>query len=162
MKKSSCLLAACLYSTSEAFAPTRISNCKNVLVKMCPGGWGIGTPLDFQDEEYSNSKTVRRKRRKQASSADDVAYGAEAAERAANKYALEDSVSFTKRIQSEKENLQSQKKKDLLKIAKIAGLGDRLKPKVNNEQGGKYGKFEDDVDDFYTEDDGDNLDVRVY
>eukprot|EP00553_Chaetoceros_curvisetus_P001830 CAMPEP_0204618450 /NCGR_PEP_ID=MMETSP0717-20131115/5089_1 /ASSEMBLY_ACC=CAM_ASM_000666 /TAXON_ID=230516 /ORGANISM="Chaetoceros curvisetus" /LENGTH=135 /DNA_ID=CAMNT_0051632183 /DNA_START=206 /DNA_END=613 /DNA_ORIENTATION=- len=131
-----------------------------------PGGWGIGTPIDMQDEEFSNGRNLKRRRRKagngsssSSSSIDDVAYGADAAERAANKYALEDAVSFTQRIQSEKDNLQMQKKNDLLAIAKMAGLGDRLKPKANSEDDdGKYGKFEDGA--FGDEDD--NLDVRVY
>jgi hypothetical protein len=51
-------------------------------------------------------------------------------------------------------------RQDLLEIAKIAGLGDRLKPKVNQSQGGDYGKFADD-DAFDNDDDDDSLDVRV-
>lgn len=133
-----------------------------------PGGWGIGTPIDMQDEEYSNGRNLKRRRRKGGSSPssssstsiDDVAYSTDAAERAANKYELEDAVSFTKRIQSEKDNLQMQKKKDLMEIAKMAGLGDRLKPKANAEaQDGRYGKFEDSFD---LDEEDDNLDVRVY
>lgn len=125
-------------------------------------GWGIGTPIDMQEEEFSKGSGARRRRRKpnstsgESSSFDEVAYSAESAERAANKYALEDPMEFSQRVRKEKDNLQMQKKKDLLEIAKIAGLGDRLKPKVNQEQEG-YGKFDDE----FPEDD-DTLDVRVY
>lgn len=134
-------------------------------LRMCPGGWGIGTPIDMQDEEFSKGSNARRRRRKPNSSSnqsslDEVAYSAEAAERAANKYALEDAMEFSQRVRQEKDNLQMQKKKDLLEIAKIAGLGDRLKPKVNNDQEG-YGKFDDDVG-FDDDDVDDPLDVRVY
>lgn len=69
-------------------------------------------------------------------------------------------MEFSQRVRQEKVNLQMQKKKDLLEIAKIAGLGDRLKPKVNNDQEG-YGKFDDDVG-FGDDDVDDPLDVRVY
>lgn len=125
-------------------------------------GWGIGTPIDMQEEEFSKGSGARRRRRKpnstsgESSSFDEVAYSAESAERAANKYALEDPMEFSQRVRQEKDNLQMQKKKDLLEIAKIAGLGDRLKPKVNQEQEG-YGKFDDEFPE-----DNDSLDVRVY
>ena len=128
-------------------------------------GWGIGTPNDMQNEEFSKGSSARRRRRNpnsksNNSSLDEVAYGAESAERAANKYALDDATSFSQRIQREKDTLRQQKKNDLLEIAKIAGLGDRLKPKVNNNRE-TYGKFEDDV---FGEDDGDDdvLDLKVY
>jgi|EP00979_Chaetoceros_neogracilis_P004649 hypothetical protein len=129
-------------------------------------GWGIGTPIDMQDEEFSKGGSARRRRRKSnssessAGSFDEVAYSAESAERAANKYALEDAMEFSQRVRQEKDNLQSHKKNDLLEIAKIAGLSDRLKPKVNESQEGDYGKFEDGFDDGF-DDDLDSLDVRV-
>mmetsp|Transcript_7673 Transcript_7673/g.11246 ORF Transcript_7673/g.11246 Transcript_7673/m.11246 type:complete len:181 (+) Transcript_7673:123-665(+) len=139
-------------------------------LEMAPGGWGIGTPIDMQDEEFSKGSGARRRRRKSSSGdadssyvsgLDEVAYGAETAERAANKYAMEDPMQFSKRVQDEKSNLQMQKKKDLLEIAKIAGLGDRLKPKVNDEQE-TYGKFAEEFDDeAFLSDDDDSLDVRV-
>jgi len=121
-------------------------------------GWGIGTPIDMQDEEFSKGGSARRRRRKSnssessAGSFDEVAYSAESAERAANKYALEDAMEFSQRVRQEKDNL--------LEIAKIAGLSDRLKPKVNESQEGDYGKFEDGFDDGF-DDDLDSLDVRV-
>jgi len=128
-------------------------------------GWGIGTPIDMQDEEFSNKSSARRRRRKRdafttetdapaSSSLDEVAYSAEAAERAANRYALEDATKFSQRVRQERDNLQLQKKKDLMEIAKIAGLGDRLKPKLNQDRDGVYGKFEDEGED--------DLDVKVY
>jgi hypothetical protein len=134
----------------------------------------------MQDEEFSNKSTARRRRRRRDSftgeepaasstSLDEVAYSAEAAERVANRYALEDAVKFTQRVRQERDNLQLQKKKDLMEIAKIAGLGDRLKPKVNQDKGGVYGKFEDDEvgeggdgGGLGLGDDDDDLDVRVY
>jgi len=131
----------------------------------------------MQDEEFSNKSTARRRRRRRSSftseeqpassSLEEVAYSAEAAERMANRYELEDAVKFSQRVRQERDNLQMQKKKDLMEIAKIAGLGDRLKPKVNQDQGVVYGKFDDDE----AEEDGDgrggggdggDLDVRVY
>ena len=120
----------------------------------------------MQDEEFSKGGNARRRRRKGNSESsaggtfDEVAYSAESAERAANKYALEDAMEFSQRVRQEKDNLMNHKKKDLLEIAKIAGLGDRLKPKVNKDQGGDYGKFADD-DAFDNDDDDDSLDVRV-
>jgi hypothetical protein len=131
----------------------------------------------MQDEEFSNKSSARRRRTRRkrdgaaggvldepaSSSLDEVAYSAEAAERMANRYALEDSVKFSQRVRQERDNLQLQKKKDLMEIARIAGLGDRLKPKVNQDRGGVYGKFEDDGEGgSINDDEDDDLDVRVY
>ena len=167
------IVSSLLFST-EAFT---ISSCctkrKNSLVlQMAPGGWGIGNPLDFKDEEFSSSSSSKRKRRRRKSptspssspsssssldDTDEVAYNAETTEKIANLYSMEDAQQFSRRIQVEKQNLQLQKQKDLMEIAKIAGLGDRLKAKVNSSNNGEeFGKF--DVDD---DDDDDNLDVRV-
>lgn len=130
-------------------------------------GWGIGTPIDMQDEEFSRGSSARRRRRKSNSSKgnqsdllSEVAYGTESVERATNKFNLDDPVEFTQRVRRERDTLKEQKKNDLLEIAKIAGLGDRLKPKVNSNQEG-YGKFDDDVFDV-VDDDDESLDVRVY
>ena len=119
----------------------------------------------MQEEEFSKGTNQRRRRRRKnssTSSADDVAYGAERAEAAANRYALQDSAQFSQRVMEEKDTLRKQKKQDLLEIAKMAGLGDRLKPKVNAESDtAKLDKFDDEfLDDFGEE--GENLDVRVY
>ena len=119
----------------------------------------------MQEEEFSKGSNARRRRRRKNSSSnqsslDEVAYGAETAERAANKYALDDPLEFSQRVKKERDTLKEQKKNDLLEIAKIAGLGDRLKPKVNSDQEG-YGMFEEDVFDAGSDDD-DVLDVRVY
>lgn len=131
---------------------------------MCPGGWGIGTPMDMQEEEFSKGSNSRRRRKNASktnqSSLDEVAYGAESAERAANKYALDNPVEFSQRVKQERSTLRDQKKADLLEIAKIAGLGDRLKPKVNSDQDGDYGKFDDE--NVFDAGDDDSLDVRVY
>ena len=124
---------------------------------MCPGGWGIGTPLDMQEEEFSKGTTQRRRRRRKGSSSasDDVAYGAERAEAAANRYKLKDSAEFAQKVSQEKDLLRMQKKEDLKKIAQMAGLGDRLKAKANDGSA-KMEKFDDEF-----LEDGDNLDVRV-
>ncbi len=163
-----------MISKSYSSSSVTTTNCptRQADMSLGPGGWGIGTPIDMQDEEFSNGRNLKRRRRKgtgssggssSSSGIDDVAYGADAAERAANKYELEDAASFTRRIQSEKDNLQMQKKKDLMAIAKMAGLGDRLKPKANsNADDGRYGKFEDDAFGAGLGDEDDNLDVRVY
>ena len=116
---------------------------------MCPGGWGIGTPLDFKDEEYSSSKSSRRgrrRRRKDSGSSsdggggedtDEVAYNAETKEKIDQLFRMKDAQEFTQTVQTDMNNLQLQKKKDLMEIAKIAGLGDRMTPKANvgNERG---------------------------
>jgi len=69
-------------------------------------------------------------------------------------------MEFTQKLKQERDNIQAQKKRDLLEVAKIAGLGDRLKPKVNvNDDEVGYGKFDDAFDDM---EDNDSLDVRVY
>jgi hypothetical protein len=130
-------------------------------LKMAPGGWGIGTPLDFKEEEHSSSSQGRRrrKRRKDSSSSDsdEVAYNAETSEKIAEIFAMQNPTQFSQRVNSDRDNLQLQKKKDLMEIAKIAGLGDRMKSKVNrkiNQSGGLTDKFDLDDND-------DDLDVRV-
>jgi hypothetical protein len=157
-------LLLCL-NAIHAFVVPHQKTLSSKSLQMCPGGWGIGTPNDMQEEEFSKGSNARRRRRRKNSSSnqsslDEVAYGAESAERAANKYALDDPLEFTQRVRKERDTLKEQKKNDLLEIAKIAGLGDRLKPKVNSDQEG-YGKFEEDVFDAGSDDD-EVLDVRVY
>ena len=154
---------------------TTTTTTKTTNLQMAPGGWGIGTPIDFQDEEFSSSSSSKRRRRRrrkdstESSSSDssssteeanEVAYNAETTEKIASIFSMQDSQQFSQRVQQERNNLQLQKQKDLMEIAKIAGLGDRLKPKVNseNEMGGgddfaSSGKFDLDDDD--------DLDVRV-
>ncbi len=144
-----------------------ISSC----LQMAPGGWGIGNPLDFKDEEFSSSRSSRRRRRRRRKDSspigdessnsadevvDEVAYNAETAERIEKVFSMEDAQQFTQRVQNERNNLQLQKKKDLMEVARIAGLGNRIEPKVNsnNSVDGGLGKFD-------LEDDDDDLDVRV-
>jgi len=85
-----------------------------------------------------------------------VAYNAETAERIEKVFSMENSQQFTQRVQNERNNLQLQKKKDMMEVARIDGLGDRMKPKVNNDSGGDEG-----LGKFDFEDDDDDLDVRV-
>mmetsp|Transcript_14576 Transcript_14576/g.18431 ORF Transcript_14576/g.18431 Transcript_14576/m.18431 type:complete len:199 (-) Transcript_14576:170-766(-) len=139
-------------------------------LQMAPGGWGIGNPLDFKDEEFSSSKSSRRRRRRRRKDSaggdgsndsaegaiDEVAYNAETAERIEKVFSMENAQQFTQRVQNERNNLQLQKKKDLMEVARIAGLGDRIKPKVNSDSAGKEG-----LGKFDFEDDDDDLDVRV-
>jgi hypothetical protein len=153
-----------LLGSADSFMLTKYERTVQTSIQMCPGGWGIGTPLDMQEEEFSKGTTQRRRRRRKNSSssgADDVAYGAERAEAAANRYALQDRAQFAQKVAQEKDTLRMQKKQDLLEIAKMAGLADRLKPKANVESGaGKMEKFDDEFLDDFGEDD--SLDVRVY
>lgn len=153
-------------STNRLSNSQRIPQCSKLTeLNLYPGGWGIGTPIDFQDEEFSNnsasSRSKKRRRRKDASTssggpdATDIAYNEAIAEKA--RFNMQDSQQFAQRVQSEKMSLQQQKKNDLLKIAQMAGLGDRMKPKVNENEEVTMGKFEDDLFD-----DDESLDVRVY
>lgn len=140
---------------------------------MAPGGWGIGTPLDFQEEEFSSSNRRRRRRRRKDGSGnsisggdttggDEVAYSADTAEKLAKLSSIEDPVQFSQRVRMDKDNLQLQKKKDLMEIAKIAGLGDRMTPKVNRlVSKGNAAAGGTDYDSFEIDDDNDDLDVRV-
>ena len=169
-----CLLP---YAAVTSFSPTQNSrivsfpasqqNLVRTTLQMAPGGWGIGNPLDFKDEEFSSSssssKRRRRRRRKDGTGGianedtDEVAYSAETAEKIADIFGMEDAQQFSQRIQQERNNLQLQKQKDLMEIAKMAGLGDRMKPKVNKNDGvgpnDTFGSFDLDDDD--------DLDVRV-
>jgi hypothetical protein len=149
--KAPFLIVLLSLSLSEAF----LAPYKNKIDwSLGPGGWGIGTPNDMRDEEFSRKKSSVGRRRKQVDgkpSSDDIAYSAEKADT----FAFEDPIAFTQRVQREKSNLELAKKQDLLEIAKIAGLSDRLKPKTNADNGSSYGKFDLDDED-------DDLDVRVY
>ncbi len=173
-----------------AFTPSSslpsISTTSSTTLQMAPGGWGIGTPLDFKDEEYSSPKKRRRRRKDSTSSSSpsssssssidnaEVAYNAETADKILKLNQIEDAQQFTRRVQNERNNLQLSKQRDLLAIAKFAGLGDRLdKVNIRNRsmnsesaggggiigeedgEGGLSGKF--DLDD----DEDDVLDVRV-
>lgn len=146
------LILAIAISLSEAF----LAPSKNKMDwSLGPGGWGIGTPNDMKDEEFSRKKGSAGRRRKRVvdgkPSSDDIAYSTEKSE----KFVFEDHIAFTQRVQREKNNLELAKKQDLFEIAKIAGLSDRLKPKTNADNGSSYGKFD-------LEDEDDDLDVRVY
>ena len=128
---------------------------------MAPGGWGIGTPLDMQDEEFSNpSKGSRRRRRRVSSDVDEVAVSGETASRGAG-YELEDSAAFAQRVARERNELKDAQRKELMNIARMAGIGQ--KPKVNadgnndSNDSTRLGKFEEDI----LGDDDDLLDVRV-
>jgi hypothetical protein len=149
--KGTFLILVCSVSFSDAFlAPPR----SKIDWSLGPGGWGIGTPNDMREEEFSRKKSSVGRRRKQVDgnpSSDDIAYSAERNE----KFAFEDPMAFTQRVQREKNNLELAKKQDLFEIAKIAGLSDRLKPKSNAENESTYGRFDLDEED-------DDLDVRVY
>lgn len=125
---------------------------------LAPGGWGIGTPNDMRDEEFSRRQGNARRRRKQTVddlTVDDIVYSAEAADRAAQNFAFQDSMAFSQRVQEEKNNLELAKQKDLFEVAKIAGLSSRLRPKTNSKNDSSYGKFDLDDED-------DSLDVKVY
>jgi hypothetical protein len=151
----------------NAFSITKPQICTRAAsassLQMAPGGWGIGNPLDFKEEEFSSnqSKKRRRRRRKDATdgeviSADEVAYSAESSERMEKMFGMEDTMQFKQRVQQERDNLQLQKKKDLMEIAKMAGLGDRMKTKIGREENKNA-----DSNKFDFEDDDDDLDVRV-
>jgi len=169
------LLTYTIQTCIHAFTPTRTSSYKSVCssniletnscIQMAPGGWGIGNPLDFKEEEFGTSQRKRRRRRKDSTSSsdsggaaeDEIAYNADTADKIANLNKLENAQDFAQRIQRERDNLQLQKKKDLMQIAKMAGLGDRMKEKanVNTEV---LGKFDDE---FLGDADDESLDVRV-
>ena len=160
------------FSLSSSTTTTASSSiAKLTCLQMAPGGWGIGNPLDFKEEEYSSSNRRRRRRRRKDGTGsgstaggdvlggDDVAYSADTAEKIANLGSIEDPAQFSQRVRMERDNLQLQKKKDLMEIARIAGLGDRMTPKVNRliSNGNSAGYDGFDIDD----DDDDDLDVRV-
>ena len=78
---------------------------------------------------------------------------------------MQNAQQFAQRVQSEKNSLQELKNNDLMKIAQMAGLGDRMKPKVNVQEGDDdfvLDKFEDDLFEDEEGEDGEPLDVRVY
>ena len=155
-------------TTSATTSSSSIAKLGSTCLQMAPGGWGIGNPLNFQEEEFSSSNRRRRRRRRKDGTgntsggdvvgSDEVAYSADTAEKLANLGSIEDPTQFSQRVRMERDNLQLQKKKDLMEIAKIAGLGDRMTPKVNrlvsNDNDASYGEFD-------INDDDDDLDVRV-
>jgi len=76
-----------------------------------------------------------------------------------------DTTQFAEKVQFEKDQLREQQRKDLMEVARMAGFGDRVKPRVNAPKEGEgedaaeemLGKFEDD----FLDDEYDALDVRV-
>ncbi len=119
----------------DAFATgktsSRAENGWSVL-KMAPGGWGIGPSKDINDAEFANRGGVSG--------------------RPYRGYGLEDSSTFSRRVRSERKNIKSKKAKEMLEIAKMAGLGERKKKQ--KEEMGQY-------DTFGNIDDDDDIDVRV-
>jgi len=126
----------------------------------------------MQDGEFANtsSNNQRRRRRKDSISSpqsedylEDVAYGTEATVSTGRTYEFVDTTQFAEKVQFEKDQLKEKQRKDLMEVARMAGFGDRVKPRVNAPKEGEdaeedmLGKFEDDfLDDGY-----DALDVRV-
>merc|ERR1740124_364541 len=116
---------------------------------MCPGGWGIGTPNDMQEGEFSpSSNTQRRRRRKDsagtpASSSttsstyiEDVAYAVrdeDAPDAGFEFVGAATTASFADKVRREKEELRERQRKDLMEVARMAGLGERVRPKANVE-----------------------------
>eukprot|EP00559_Dactyliosolen_fragilissimus_P005084 CAMPEP_0184856044 /NCGR_PEP_ID=MMETSP0580-20130426/1203_1 /TAXON_ID=1118495 /ORGANISM="Dactyliosolen fragilissimus" /LENGTH=157 /DNA_ID=CAMNT_0027350813 /DNA_START=86 /DNA_END=559 /DNA_ORIENTATION=+ len=133
--------------------------------EMAPGGWGIGTPNEMKDEEFSNpnkrARSRRRRRRPSSSEIEEVSFSGENSEKASG-YELEDPRAFAQRVALERQSIKDAQRKELMNIAKMAGIG--MQPKVNanpdeagNGGGEKYGKY---AQDFGT-DENDLLDVRV-
>lgn len=134
----------------------------HVVLRGTVGGWGIGPSKEMKDEEFSNvSKRRTRKRRDLSSSEDAAVYGRIEMDKS---YELEDSVSFAEKVKKEKQDLRQAQMNDLMKVAKIAGIGKMKQNKVNVEddvtdvfeQKNRLGKFDPDL---RVQDD--NLDVRV-
>jgi len=152
---------------------------------MAPGGWGIGTPNEMQDEEFSNTSSNRQRRRRRRRDGsggsesvsdgdmdDFVAYDESTS--AKSRQTIVDPAQFNQKVTNEINQLRSYQKKDLLEVAKLAGLGSMVTPKVNAPdefvsteeegeeddsfvKGKRLGKFED----VFTDDEDDTLDVRV-
>lgn len=128
----------------------------------------------MQDGEFANTSSNQRRRRRKDSSAasedylEDVAYAVRD-EQSSTEYEFVDTTAlFAEKVRREKEQLRDRQRKDLMEVARIAGFGERVKPKANvdvdvDEEGMEgvgevLGSFEDDL----MEDDGlDSLDVRV-
>jgi len=174
-----------LLQPTTAFTPIPPPTTPLPPLTMCPGGWGIGTPNDMQEGEFSpSSNTQRRRRRKDsagtpASSSttssstyiEDVAYAVrdeDAPDAGFEFVGAATTASFADKVRREKEELRERQRKDLMEVARMAGLGERVRPKANVEEGEgegvegageRLGSFGDDL----MEEDGglDSLDVRV-
>ena len=135
------LMSSCLtWYGCDAFASggsSRVAeSCRrsSVSLKMAPGGWGIGPSKDINDAEFANRGGVSG--------------------RPYRGYGLEDSSTFSRRVRSERKNIKSKKAKEMLEIAKMAGLGERKKKqKEDIGQYDTFGNMDDEEDD--------DIDVRV-
>lgn len=126
----------------------------------------------MQDGEFANTSSNNQRRRRRKDSAnqsedylEDVAYvvnDEDVSSSSLNYDFIDTTAQFAEKVRYEKEQLQTQKRNDLMEVAKLAGFGERVKPKVNAEEGDgvgeKLGWFESDI---LEDDDSDSLDVRV-